>query len=102
MKPKTDVVMVKIIQQIRETFPFDMSEEELCAETCSYGCPKKLMEYMQMEITQWEQRLDEGEIPNLQDIQKLSKTGWKIYRVLERNNLVGAMGKLKSEGRTSA
>jgi len=88
MKPKTDVVMVNMIQQIRESFPFDISEEELCAETCSYGCPKKLMEYMHMELTDWEQRLEAGESPNFRDIQKLEKTGWKIYRVLEKNNLV--------------
>lgn len=87
MKPKTDVVMINIIQQIRETFPFNLSEEELCADTCSYGCPKKLLEYIQTEIAQWEQRLETGEMPNFRDIQKLSKTGMMIYRVLEKNNL---------------
>ena len=80
--------MVNIIQQIRETFPFDISEEKLCAETCCCGCPKKLLEYMQMEITEWERRLENGDIPNFRDIQKLSKTGKNIYRVLEKNNLV--------------
>ena len=80
--------MVDIIQQIKESFPFDISEEELCADSCTYGCPQKLLEYMKMEITEWEQRLENGEIPNFRDIQKLSKTGWKIYRVLQKNNLV--------------
>lgn len=88
MKPKTDVVMANMIQQIRETFPFDMSEEELCAEACAHGCPQKLLEYLQMEITEWEQRLENGEIPNFRDIQKLAKTGKKIYQVLEKNHLV--------------
>jgi hypothetical protein len=90
MKPKTTVVMFNIIQQIRETFPFAMSEQELCAETCSYGCPKKLLEYIDMEITEWEKRLESGEIPNFRDIQKLSKTGRNIYRVLKKNNLVNS------------
>lgn len=88
MKPKTDVVMVNMIEQVRDSFPFELSEEELCAETCSHGCPKKLMEYMQLEIAEWEQRLEEGETPNFCDIQKFSKTGRKIYRVLEKNDLV--------------
>jgi hypothetical protein len=88
MKPKTEVVMADIIQQIRENFPFDISEEELCAETCGYGCAKKLLEYMEMEITEWQQRLANHEIPNFRDIQKLSKTGCKIYRILGKNNLV--------------
>ena len=90
MKPKTTVVMFNIIQQIRETFPFAMSEQELCAEICSYGCPKKLLEYIDMEITEWEKRLESGEIPNFRDIQKLSKTGRNIYRVLKKNNLVNS------------
>jgi len=88
MKPKTDVVMINIIQLIRETFPFDISEEELCADTCSYGCAKKLLEYLQMEINDWERRLENGYTPNFRDIQKLSKTGKSIYRVLQKNNLV--------------
>lgn len=88
MKPSTSVVMRNIIQQIRDNFPFTMSEKELCAETCSYGCAIKLLEYMDQEITEWEQRLDNGEIPNLGDIQKLSKTSQKIYKVLEKNHLV--------------
>ena len=90
MKPKTTVVMFNIIQQIRETFPFAMSEQELCAETCSHGCPKKLLEYIDMEITEWEKRLESGEIPNFRDIKKLSKTGRNIYRVLKKNNLVNS------------
>lgn len=87
MKPKTTVVMRNIIQQVRDNFPFAMSEAELCAETCSHGCSIKLLEYMDQEITEWEQRLDNGEIPNLGDIQKLSKSSQKIYKVLEKNNL---------------
>lgn len=88
MKPKTTDVMYDIIQQIKKNFPFEMTEEALCAETCSHGCAKKLMEYLYMEISEWEQRLDNGEIPNFGDIQKLSKTARKIYTVLEKNNLV--------------
>lgn len=88
MKPKTNIVMRKIIQQIKHSFPINISEEELCAETCSHGCPKKLLEYIDVEITEWEQRLENGETPNFGDIQKLSKTSMKIYNVLEKNNLV--------------
>jgi hypothetical protein len=91
MKPKTTVVMRNIIQQIRENFPFAMTEQQLCAETCSHGCSMKLLEYMDMEITAWEQRLDNGEIPNFDDIQKLSKSGMKIYRILEKNPLVSGV-----------
>jgi len=88
MKPNTSIVMQDIIQQIRANFPFAMTEQELCATTCSCGCPLKLLEYMDMEITEWEQRLNNGVVPSLQDIQKLSKSGYKIYMALKQNNLV--------------
>lgn len=88
MKPKTDVVMADIIQQIKENIPFSLSEEEMCAETCAHGCPKKLLEYLHTEISEWEQRLKEGETPNFRDVQKLAASGKKIYRVLEKNHLV--------------
>ena len=88
MKPKTTVVMTNIIEQVRAVFPLGMTEQELCADTCSYGCPRKLLEYIDMEITDWEQRLEKGEIPNFGDIKKLSKTSEKIYRVLQKNNIV--------------
>lgn len=88
MKPKTDVVLLDIIQQIRDSFPFEMSEDEMCADTCSYGCPKNLLEYIHAEITEWEHRLENGDIPNFRDIQKLAKTSKKIYRILEKNHLV--------------
>jgi hypothetical protein len=88
MKPKTTVVMRNIIQQVRDNFPFAMTEKELCAETCSHGCSIKLLAHIDQEITEWEQRLDNGEIPNVGDIQKLSTLSQKIYKVLEKNHLV--------------
>ena len=90
MKPKTDVVMSDIIHKIKDTFPFSLSEDELCGDTCSYGCTLKLLEYLYMEITDWEERLKDGEIPNFRDIQKITKTSKNIYRVLEKNNLVSS------------
>ncbi|MCB1777238.1 MAG: hypothetical protein KDI50_07370 [Candidatus Competibacteraceae bacterium] len=93
MKPKTNIVMVNIIQQIKETFPFSMSEDELCVE-CVHGCPKKLLEYLHMQITEWEERLENGEIPSFQDIKNLSNSSKKIYKALEKNNLVSSHSSL--------
>ena len=90
MKPKTDIVMSDIIHKIKDTFPFSMGEEELCGDTCSHGCALKLLEYMSMEINDWEERLEDGYIPNFKDIQKITKTSKKIYKVLEKNNLVSS------------
>ena len=88
MKPRTTVVMQRIIQQIRANFPFAMTEQELCSDTCGYGCPMKLLEYMDQEISEWEHRLKNNEIPSFKDIQKLSKLSQNIYNILKINNLV--------------
>lgn len=88
MKPNTTAVMRSIIDQIRENFPFALSSEDLCAETCSYGCPLKLLEYMDAELSDWEARLHEGQVPTFGDIAKLTKTSRRIYTVLEKNHLV--------------
>lgn len=80
--------MYEIIQAIKETFPFALTEQELCADTCSDGCPKILLEYIQMEISEWECRLSNGEIPTFGDVEKMMKTGRKILNVLEKNQLV--------------
>jgi len=100
MKPGTPVAMLDLIQQVRSVFPFAMTKEELCAETCSYGCPQKLLEFVDMEFTEWEQRINNGEIPNLGDIQKLSNTSKKVYTILKKNNLVADVGtQSTSQGR---
>ncbi len=88
MKPKTDAVMLDIIQQIKETFPFAISQDELCSKNCHYGCPRKLLEYIHLEILDWEDRISHGDIPNFKDIKKLSKISTKIHHVLEKNGLV--------------
>lgn len=88
MKADTTTVMRKMIQQIREEFPFELGEEQLCTDTCSVGCPLKLLEYMEQEVLEWEARLDQGEVPNFRDLQSLEKTGKKIHDVLQKNQLV--------------
>ena len=90
MKADTTTVMREVIRQIREAFPFELGEEQLCTDTCSVGCPLKLLEYMEQEVLEWEARLDRGEIPNFRDLQSLEKTGRKIHDVLEKNQLVKA------------
>ena len=80
MKPKTPVAMLDLIQQVRSIFPFAITKEELCAETCSYGYPQKLLACIDIEFTDWEQRINNGEIPNLGDIQKLSNISKKVYK----------------------
>jgi hypothetical protein len=85
--PDTRAAMQKLIGDIRTEVPFDMPTEQLCTNRC-VGCPKKLMEYLDMTLEDWTCRLDDGEVPDFGDISKLAKSSLKIHRALEKNNLV--------------
>lgn len=87
-KPNTSIVMRHIIQQIRLAFPFEKTTAELCQGECQQGCPLKLLEYMEMQLIDWEERLNEGEVVTFSDIQKLTKSSQKIYTILEKNRLL--------------
>lgn len=87
MKPDTVTAMKTLIAQVREAVPFDTPIEKLCNGPCT-GCSKKLLEYLDTELEEWEQRLATGNTPTFGDINKLSKVSHKIFAVLKRNNLI--------------
>ena len=87
MKPDRQTAMRKLIQEVRIAFPFDLPEAHLCDGVCK-GCSQKLLDFIDMELDDWEQRLDNGEIPNFGDINKIARTCTKIHRVLKANGLV--------------
>lgn len=89
MKPDTTIAMRQLIQKVRSIIPFDIPEEAICSGICR-GCAKKLLEFLDMELEDWEARLASGDHPKLGDIQKLAKQSQKIYTSLQRNGLVAS------------
>ncbi len=87
MKPRTPAAMRQLIQQVRESLPFELPAAYVCNGVCR-GCSLKLLDYLDLELMHWENRLEEGDAPDLQDIQRLAKTSFKIHRVLEKNGLI--------------
>ena len=85
-KPSTRSAMYDLIQQVRTAVPFDMPVTDICVDDC-YGCPKKLLEYLDMELDDWVQRLDSGDIPNFGDLNTLAKRSKKITKALQRNGI---------------
>ncbi|WP_193166160.1 hypothetical protein [Microbulbifer hainanensis] len=86
-KPDTRTALLQIITQARETLPFTMPAADLCAGPCR-GCAKKLLELLDGEIEDWEQKLDDGEVPTLGDVNKFGRLCQKIYRAIAANGLV--------------
>lgn len=87
MKPDTSTAMRQLIDNIRHHIPFDMPEAYVCTDNCN-GCSMKLLEFLDMELLDWERRLQQGECPGLGDIDRMAKIARKIYRVLDRNGLI--------------
>lgn len=87
MKPNTSIAMQKLIDQVRDKMPFDANESQLCSDHCQ-GCSKKLLEFLDTELDDWELKLQNGEDPNFGELHHLGKTCKKIYLVLKNNNLL--------------
>lgn len=87
MKPNTSTAMQNLIAEVRLAIPFDANEEQLCTDSCK-GCSMKILEFLEMELEAWEQKLQEGVKPDFGDIHRLSKTCKKVYMVLKKNGLV--------------
>lgn len=79
--------MHNLIHEVRTTLPLDLSPVEVCSDECR-SCSIKLVEYIAMELENWESRLDDGDIPNFGDLNKLAKSSKKIHRALLKNGLV--------------
>ncbi len=89
MKPKTPVAMRQLINQVRETLPFDAPESYLCTDDCK-GCSLKLLEFLDGELINWQHRLDNGEIPTLGDVEYVARLSRKIFKVLEKNGVISS------------
>jgi hypothetical protein len=87
MKPDTQTAMRDMIQQVRSVFPFDAPESQVCSGVCK-GCSLKLLEFIDTELVDWERRLEDGDSPNLGELDRLGKMCKKIYDVLKRNDLI--------------
>lgn len=79
--------MMQLIIEVRSAIPFDKPEAELCVGSC-HGCPKKLIEYLDTELTDWSERLGRSEDPLLGDVDRLGRAAKKIYKVLQKNKVI--------------
>lgn len=86
-KPDRSTAMSNIIKAVRDDFPFYAPESQICGDTC-VGCPKKLIELVDTELIDWEYKLESGEVPNFDEIDKLAKLCKNVRRSLVRNGVV--------------
>ncbi len=86
-KPDRRSAMLNIINLVRDDFPFYAPESQICGDTC-VGCPKKLLELVEMEVIEWEFKLDRGEVPAFDEIDRFAKLCKNVRRSLVRNDVL--------------
>lgn len=83
--------MQQIIDAVKDEFPIYQEDTFKCGpdNTC-IGCPKKLMELVDTELSYWQHQLDRGIAPNFDEIARFGKMCKNIRRSLVRNNRITA------------
>ncbi|MFT7009027.1 MAG: hypothetical protein ACJAXJ_003575 [Colwellia sp.] len=86
-KPDCTSAMQNLITAVRNDFPFNVPESNICGISC-IGCPKKLLEIVDTELCDWEAKLSNHVVPTFGEISKLGKLCKNVRRGLKRNGLV--------------
>lgn len=79
--------MRRLIDEVRQTFPFDLPRAQVCGDECR-GCSIKLLGFLESELDSWEGRLAGGEKPGLAELSQLIRVARKVGRVLENAGLM--------------
>ncbi|ASA55719.1 hypothetical protein [Vibrio gazogenes] len=89
MKPDRVTAMQLIIDQAKRELPLYDSDTFRCGtESNCIGCPKKLMELVESELSYWEHNLSRGSVPNFDDIRRFGKLCKNVKRGLVRNHIL--------------
>ena len=81
--------MLSIIQQVKQELPLYAPETFVCgSKGRCVGCPKKLLELVDSELTYWESAMERGITPQFDEIRRFGKMCNGVRRGLERNGLV--------------
>lgn len=87
MKPNTRDAMQNMICEIREVIPLELSPDDLCDGECKV-CALKLIEYLDMQLEDWQQRINDQQTPDFRDLSRLERTSRKIHAALVKNGLI--------------
>ncbi|USD43734.1 hypothetical protein J4N42_16330 [Vibrio sp. SCSIO 43135] len=91
MNPKLDrtSAMRLIIEQVKTELPLYEEDTFVCGpEGSCIGCPKKLLELVDSELSYWEAAMNRGVIPNFDEIRRFGKLCTNVRRGLVRNNII--------------
>ena len=88
-KPDCKTAMLLLIEQVKRELPLYESDTFICGpNTTCIGCPKKLLELVDTDLTYWESAMANGSTPNFEEIRRFAKLCINVRRGLVRNNLI--------------
>ncbi|MCR4336759.1 MAG: hypothetical protein NUV91_03010 [Candidatus Omnitrophica bacterium] len=87
MKPDTKTAMESLIKEAREKIPFNLSFDGHCEGRCD-ECPEKLLEFLDIDLSDWESRLKRGDLPSIGDVHSLGRQCKEIYVILQERELL--------------
>ncbi|MDV6251138.1 hypothetical protein [Vibrio sp. EA2] len=89
IKPDRVTAMQLIIDRAKVELPLYVSDTFVCGTDGNcIGCPKKLMELVDSELSYWEHSISRGITPNFDDIRQFGKLCTNVKRGLLRNNIL--------------
>ncbi|WP_428797167.1 hypothetical protein [Vibrio kasasachensis] len=88
-KPDRMTAMKDLIEQVLAELPLYEPETFVCsAKGSCIGCPKKLLEMVDGELTYWQCAMARGITPQFDEIRRFGKMCNSVRRGLKRNNLL--------------
>jgi len=88
-KPDRITAMRQIIEQVKQEFPlYDPKTFSCGPDNSCIGCPKKLMELVDDELSYWEHTINRGISPGFDELNRFGKLCKNVRRGLVRNKLI--------------
>lgn len=83
--------MKQLIAEVINELPLYEPESFICGSKGScVGCPKKLLEMVDGELSYWQSAMERGIVPQFDEIRRFGKMCNSVRRGLDRNNLLSA------------
>ncbi|MBY7853651.1 hypothetical protein KW429_08090 [Vibrio fluvialis] len=88
-KPDRLTAMQQIIDAVQQEFPLYQQDTFVCGpnNTC-VGCPKKLMELVDSELSYWQHQVKRGSPPSFDELNRFGKLCKNVRRALVRNGRI--------------
>ncbi|KYN79470.1 hypothetical protein ATY37_09590 [Vibrio cidicii] len=88
-KPDRITAMQQIIDAVKDEFPLYNEDTFKCGtDNSCIGCPKKLMELVDSELSYWQHQLNRGISPTFDEIYSFEKMCKNVRRALVRNKRI--------------